>query len=205
MECISEPEFFESMKTRSIYRHRGGFTLIELLVVIAIIAVLASAGFGVGLKMQNAARKKVGESAARGIVTAVDSFYSDNSGMPIPVGTTATDGGTKFDTSTVNGLKVLNILTGFDDEINTKKINYLNIPDAKGKKGGIIYKTNTKEVDGLFDPWGNPYIIVLDTDYAERLEFKRNNTMEQLNGRRCAVFSAGQDKKLGTADDVKSW
>ncbi|RYD31681.1 MAG: type II secretion system protein [Verrucomicrobiaceae bacterium] len=192
------------MKTRSIHR-RSGFTLIELLVVIAIIAVLASAGFGVGMKVQNTARKTVAESAARNIVHAVNSFYADYSAMPVPTGTASTQGGTKFETESGDGLKVLQILLGMEEEINTRKVKYLDVPEAKGKKAGIVLSKSGKEVSGLFDPWGNPFSIILDTDYAERLEFKPSKSLVTLNGRRCAVFSAGQDKKLGTADDVKTW
>jgi prepilin-type N-terminal cleavage/methylation domain-containing protein len=192
------------MKTQSI-RRRSGFTLIELLVVISIIAVLASAGFGVGMKVQNSARKKVAESAARNVLQAVNSFYADYSAMPVPVGTASTQGGTTFGTESGDGLKILQILLGQEDDINTKKVKYLDVPEAKGKKSGIVYSKSGNEVTGLFDPWGNSYFIVLDTDYAERLEVKLGKAPIILNGRRCAVYSAGQDKKLGTADDVKSW
>jgi len=192
------------MKTRSIHR-RGGFTLIELLVVIAIIAVLAASGFGVGLKVQNTARKKVAEAAAQNIVTAVNSFYSDYGAMPVPQGTQSTEGGTRFVTESGDGIKVLAILTGLEEDVNTKKVKFLNVPEAKGKKGGIVFSKSGKEATGMFDPWGNPYQIILDTDYAERLEFKPSKSPVILNGRRCAVFSAGQDKKIGTADDVKTW
>ncbi|WAC19666.1 prepilin-type N-terminal cleavage/methylation domain-containing protein [Luteolibacter sp. SL250] len=193
------------MKTQSIHR-RSGFTLIELLVVIAIIAVLASAGFGVGMKVQNTARKQVAESAARNVVHAVNSFYADYSAMPVPTGTASTQGGTTFGTESGDGLKILDILLGLEDEINTKKVKYLDVPEAKSKKkGGLVFNKSGKEVSGMFDPWGNPFFIVLDTDYAERLEFKPSKKQETLNGRRCAVYSAGQDKKIGTADDVKTW
>lgn len=192
------------MKTRLIHR-RGGFTLVELLVVISIIVVLASAGFGVALKVQNTARKKTAEAAAQNIVLAVNSFYSDYNTMPVPTGTQSTKGGTQFESNTGDGLKVLNILSGLEEEINTRKVKYLNIAEAKNKKAGIVYNKTGTEVTGLFDPWGNPYYIIMDTDYVERLEFKLNNKPVTLNGRRTAVYSAGQDKKIGTPDDVKTW
>ncbi len=192
------------MKTPSFHR-RGGFTLIELLVVIAIIAVLASAGFAVGLKVQNTARKKTGEAAAQFIVQAVNAYYSENGAMPVPPGGNSTEGGSKFDTNSPEGIKVLNILLGAEDEVNTRKVKYLTVAEAKGKKGGIVYNKTGKDATGMFDPWGNPYTIVLDTNYEERLEVKPGKSEIQLNGRRCAVYSAGQDKKLGTADDVKTW
>ena len=192
------------MKTRSFHR-RGGFTLIELLVVISIIAVLAAAGFGVGLKVQNTAKKKTAEAAAQAIVGAVTSYYSENGAMPVPPGHQSVEGGSKFETNSVEGVKLLSILTGLEDEVNTRKVKYLSAKEGKAKKDGIIYNKTGKEVTGMFDPWGNPYSIVLDTNYEERIEVKPGKTEIQLNGRRAAVYSAGQDKKSGTADDVKTW
>jgi len=186
-------------------RHRRGFSLIELLVVIAIIAVLAAAGFGAGNLAINNAKKTTAQAAAQGVVGAVNSFYTDNASMPVPSGGSSVDGGTKFQTDAVEGIKVLNILLGMEEEINTKKVRYLNAKEGKAKKDGIIYNQTGKEATGMYDPWGNPYIIVLDTNYEERIEVKPGNTEIQLNSRRCAVYSGGQDKKLGTKDDVKTW
>ena len=193
------------MKTRP-FRRRSGFTLIELLVVIAIIAVLASAGFGVGIMATNKAKKVTAEAAAQSIVSAVNSYYSENGSLPIPQGGgAAVEGGTKYETSSQDGLKILNILSGFEDEVNTRKVKYLTVKEGKAKKNGIIYSASGKEVTGLFDPWGNPYTIVMDTNYEERLKVKPGSNETVLNGRRCAVYSVGADKKGGTADDVKTW
>lgn len=194
------------MKTRLIHR-RGGFTLIELLVVVSIIAVLAAAGFGVGLKVQNTARKKTAEAAAQAIVQAVNSYYSDNGSMPVPQGVSSTEGGTSFTTNSADGIKILNILAGNEDQVNTRQVKYLTTTEAKGKKGGLVYNQSGREVTGMFDPWGNPYTVVLDTNYEERLEVSLGGSRAKvpLNGRRCAVYSPGQDKKLGTGDDVKTW
>lgn len=193
------------MKTPPSHRRPSGFTLVELLVVIAIIAVLASAGFAAGNVAMNKAKKVTAQAAAQSIVSAVDSFYSENSALPVPSGNASAEGGSKYESNSVDGLKILNILTGLEDEVNTRKVRYLTIKEAKSKKGGIVYNTSGKEVTGLYDPWGNPYFIVLDTNYEERLKVKPGNVETTLNGRRCAVYSFGQDKKGGTTDDVKTW
>jgi hypothetical protein len=58
---------------------------------------------------------------------------------------------------------------------------------------------------GLYDSWGNPFSVVLDWTYEERLRFSLGSKLITINGRRCAIYSPGADKKLGTDDDVKTW
>jgi prepilin-type N-terminal cleavage/methylation domain-containing protein len=194
----------EFMKTHPIHR-RGGFTLVELLVVIAIIAVLAGVGTPVYMKTLNNAKKEAATVFARQIEQSVSSFYTDQQVMPAPAGVQSVEGGTKFVTDSVEGLKVVNILAGLEEEVNTRRVKYLTPKEAKAKKDGAVYNKNGTEIIGLFDPWGNPYTIVLDTNYEERIRVKPGKVETRLNGRRAAVYSPGQDKKYGTGDDVKTW
>ena len=186
-------------------RHRAsGFTLIELLVVIAIIAVLASVAFVAGNKaVQNAKRAKA-QAVAFSIISAVDSFQSENGSMPVPVGNSGKEGGSLFRTDSGDGVKVINILLGKEDEVNARKVAYLKTKEGKAKKDGLIYNSQNTEVTGLYDPFGNPYYVVLDTNYEEKIKVRPANTETTLN-RKAAVYSAGADKKLGTPDDVKTW
>jgi prepilin-type N-terminal cleavage/methylation domain len=187
-------------------RHRAsGFTLIELLVVIAIIAVLASVGFVAGTKALNSAKKVKAQSIASSIITAVDGFQNEYGSLPVPSGTSGKEGGSLFQTDRGDGVEILNILVGKEDEINTRKLRLLQVPEGKAKKNGIIYNSQGTEVTGLYDPFGNPFYIVLDTNYEERIRVQPANTETILNGRKVAVYSAGADKKLGTPDDVKTW
>lgn len=192
------------MKTHPIHR-RGGFTLVELLVVIAIIAVLAGIGTPVFIKAQNNAKRETSVALAQQIVQAVNSFYADQSTMPVPMGAQSVDGGAKFVTNSVDGLKVVNILAGMEEEVNTRRVKYFTPKQGKAKKDGAIYNKADSEIIGLYDPWGNPYTIVLDTNYEERIKVKPGKVETTLNGRRAAVYSPGQDKKYGTPDDVKTW
>jgi len=194
------------MKTPPVSRFRKGFTLIELLVVIAIIAVLAAAGFAGGTAALNKARKVTAQAAATSVATAIEQFYSDYSSLPTGTGgmSTATGG---------TGVAVLNILAGLETGTsieNERKVRYLSLKEAKsGNRDGVVYNTATPpQITGMFDPWGQPYFIVMDADYDERLIFTpEKNDEVKLNGRRAAVYSLGV-KNTGDANAstlVKTW
>jgi prepilin-type N-terminal cleavage/methylation domain-containing protein len=190
------------MKTHSL-RHRRGFTLIELLVVIAIIAVLAAAGFSAGTAAVNRAKKLKAQAAATAIELAINSFKNDYGYLPDPSGSASED-----EELTTDSKDLLEILLGTEDEsddmANPKKIKYLSLKEGKNDKDGLIYSTDGSDVEALYDPWGNPYTIVLDYDYDEQVETP-GATATTLNGRSAAVYSPGADETEGTADDVKTW
>jgi len=193
------------MKTQSVSRFKKGFTLIELLVVIAIIAVLAAAGFAGGTAALNKARKVTAQAAATSVATAIDQFYSDYSSLPTGTGEMSTaTGGT--------GVAVLNILAGLETGTsieNERKVRYLSLKEAKsGNRDGVVYNGTGALITGLFDPWGQPYFIVMDEDYDERLTIGASSPVTPtLNGRRAAVYSRGV-KNPGDANAstlVKTW
>lgn len=80
----------------------------------------------------------------------------------------------------------------------------MSIREAKGKRGGLVYDPKGKIV-GLHDDWGNPFTVFLDTDWDQILEFKLGTRDFRLEGRSVAVVSPGEDGKLGTPDDVRTW
>lgn len=195
------------MKNPSVSHSRKGFTLIELLVVIAIIAVLAAAGFAGGAAAMNKARKVTAQAAATSVATAIDQFYTEYSSLPSGTETAMPTG------SGGTGVAVLNILAGLEkatDIENQRKIRFLSLKEAKsGNRDGVVYNSAGDQINGLFDPWGQPYYIVMDANYDERLAVSPGGGIPtvNLNGRRAAVYSLGV-KNTGDANAstlVKTW
>lgn len=198
------------MNTRILRRPRRGFTLVELLVVIAIIAVLAAMGFAGAQAAISRAKKTKARKICVTMDQAVLSFYDEYGHMPV-VGSSTAD--REVVTDTGDGLKLVTILLGYESETssmeNKKKVRFFEAPEAKAKRDGISYagsgSSSTNTVEGLFDPWGQPYRVVLDADYDEMLKDPLA-TGKQLR-RRVATYTWGRNKKSdrGGGDDVSSW
>lgn len=188
---------------------RCGFTLVELLVVIAIIAVLAAAGFAAGNAAIQKARKTTALAVCVALEGAVNNFYTEYGTMPAEG-----SGQTLAYTDTAEGVSILEVLLGFDsaDDLNPRGIKFLNVKEGKAKKNGLIYSGDSgTSIDGLYDPWGNGYGMVLDLDYEEQVtpQRKAGANDSTLNGRRVVVWSDGADVADGgtgtTGDDVITW
>ncbi len=188
------------MKTPSVRRH-SGFTLVELLVVIAIIVVLAAAGFGAGMMALNKAKVVTSKASASAISSAVNSFYSEYNALP--------DVGDRVRTDKGEGTKLLEILLGLEGDSgkvqNPRNNKFLNVKETKKMSDGLKYSSSGRSVEGLWDAWGNPFVVELDTQYEERMRFNLGGKQITLNGCKVAVYSAGPDKKEGTEDDIKTW
>ena len=188
-------------------RRPNGFTLVELLVVIVIIAALASLGISGGLRALEKAKRTTSMAAARGIESAVNNFFSEYGSMPSEDG----DIEEPFSINSTRGKKLLNTLLGTDTAANTRGIKFLSITEGKNDANGIIYNADGT-VKGMYDPWGGPYHVILDTGFDEKV--KPDTDAEApitLNGRRVAVWSNGADNTTGVSglgkaeDDVKTW
>jgi prepilin-type N-terminal cleavage/methylation domain-containing protein len=189
-------------------RRTCGFTLVELLVVIVIIAVLASAGFAAGNAAIQKARRTTALAAATAVESAVNNFYTEYGSMPA-------DGDSDATTETKTNVTLLKILLGMDEGSTTPKnsraVKFLSVREGKSNKNGLIYSSSGSDINGLFDPWGGPYQVMLDLDYDEKINVKPKGlgaVSRTLNGRRVAVWSDGADGATSTgkaADDVITW
>jgi prepilin-type N-terminal cleavage/methylation domain-containing protein len=197
------------MKTPSYPSSPKGFTLVELLVVIAIIAVLASATFAIGPAMMNKARKVSAQASATSINNAIEMYYTEYSALPAT--TDAPNENTQLRTSAGgNGVDIIKVLSGEDLlSQNPRKMRFLNGKEAKNGRDGIVYTSNSPTA--MLDPWGQPFYIMMDYDYNERMsvvvQTKPTSTTSTLNGRRVAVYSLGvQDTNRATTSSlVKTW
>lgn len=126
------------------------------------IAILAALAFPAVNGAIESARKTRAKSDVSQIVTAVKAYQSEYGRLPI--WSQAVDG--KFEN---NNDLLFNILrgsssTGEQLNMNPRRISFIEIPLAKGTKGGL-------GIDGKFyDPWGKPYRIWLDVDYNNEVE-----------------------------------
>jgi len=102
----------------------------------------------------------------------------------------------------------------FNHDLNPQKQVYLNTKVARG-----ISPSGISEADMIFrDPWGYPYIVILDLDYDNRVKDPFDNRTV-LNGARtisesALVISLGEDGKIDfnadpgvgvNKDNIYSW
>jgi len=189
---MSEPKA-DNTKDRSILF--GTFILAAIVVSSAILFRWPTANPGHG-------RKGTALATATALASAINNIYTEYGKFPSNIGNRVT-------TNSPEGLKLLNILLGLDaksdNALNSRAIKFLAVKVGKNNKNGLIYAADGKSVEGLYDPWGNPYTVELDADYNEELHFIIGSRVVDLKGRRVAAYSPGPDKTLGTADDVKTW
>ncbi|MBC8126112.1 MAG: type II secretion system protein [Gloeobacteraceae cyanobacterium ES-bin-144] len=204
------------MKTPAL-RRKSGFTLVELLVVIAIIAVLATTAFSVGMGAIEKAKRTTALSTATSLVSSVNNFFTDYGTMPV-----AATSDTTYTTNTTDatGVALVNALMGLEPSTasplyNTRGVKYFTAREGKSDKNGVIFTTgSTAIVQGLYDPWGGPFLIRLDCDYDEKIDVKTAaGSTKTLNGTRVAVWTNGADctglpgssSPGKVTDDVTTW
>ena len=164
-----------------IREKNNGFTLVDLLVVIAIVGILAAILFPAinqGIKRAEITRAK---QEMNHIIAAVKAYYAEYSKMPTPDTNGDADHtfGGKEDISKSSGRVkpqnvVMNILRDVDAQgnmnhtNNPRRIAFLDAPESSLSDTDKGYDL----AEGYYlDPWGNPYIICMDTDYDSQTYF----------------------------------
>lgn len=194
------------MKNHS-YRPQRGFTLVELLIVIAIIMVLASLGFaGVQTAMRRAKTVQT-LNIATNLNQAIQNYFDEYGSLPMVNATP-----TPIATNTGEGVNVLRVLLAQEGTgsniLNTKNVRYLEVRNAKARKGGIEYASGGSQATGLFDAWGNPFYIAFDDDYNDEIQnpdVVAASDPAILRGMKAVVYSFGADGEPRTKDDVRTW
>lgn len=197
-----------------------GFTLIELLVVIVIIAILASLAIPVGNLVMDRTNRLRTQKTMKDVVVAVNHYRTEYNRFPIGIDDAGGDSDmppflTDGTSSTTINILMANTPGGADD-MNPRKIKFLDVPFARNNQFGVI-DPSSGAGDGtpvqLVDIWGLPYTMALDTNYDNRIENpdKQNNDLsistratENVSASGI-MFSFGKDRQQGTKDDIVSW
>jgi prepilin-type N-terminal cleavage/methylation domain-containing protein len=191
------------MKKFACFESRAGFTLIELLVVITIISVLTGLSF-VGAKIAiQAAHNLDARTSVTELRNGLQNYLAEYGQMPSRANHADTE------VSTSLGSEVLAALLGQPTPgLPTKRAVFNTFKLATNGKNGLISEGETY---GLVDPWGEPYVILMDTDGDEWLRnpdtanTKYGSTAPARVPTRVLVYSKGMDQKAQTADDLVSW
>jgi hypothetical protein len=133
---------------------------------------------------------------------AVDAYVLEYGKLP-----SVLSGARLIDTDSADGFQFINVLLGRETPgqafQNPREIAFLSVNEGKSRKDGIVYdRTAPGLLQGIFDPWGNPYHVLLDLDGDGTIELPGGG---KVTGHRAVIYSAGLDGKLGTRDDLNSW
>ena len=234
-----------------------GFTLVEMLVVIAIIGILAAMLLPALAAAKTAAKKAQAKTEMSSIVTAIESYDQDYSRYPITkaeqtaAGTNdfstgfvpnpqanitwpAGAGGNYSDDNNSNVVAILMDMTAYPNGVPTANANHVYNPkQVKYLNAKMASDTNSPGVgpDLVYrDPWGNPYVITMNTSYNEQGTsdiFYSQQTVSRKSGQtgynglfnpippgntdnflyhgKVMVWSAGQDRKIDSTDPATDW
>lgn len=181
-----------------------------MLVVIAIIAILVGILMPAINAAMNRAQRARAQAEINDIVNGVKNFYREYGKYPCPQNGTADqtfhaaagDQGNSESQSLV-----IQILRGVDTTNNPKAMVFLDVPDDSREgtdKDNVSY---TQTMWYYLDPWENPYVIVLDTDFDNDCELESvgaNSPEGVILGKSVCVWSWGSSP--GASNSLlKSW
>ncbi|MEM7603655.1 MAG: type II secretion system protein [Verrucomicrobiota bacterium] len=187
----------------------GGFTLLELLVVIAIIGILAGLMFPATTGALRRAEVTHAENTAYNLRNAISAYFTEYRKYPVENAATGQDETLRSDDV------LMDILLGSESDratgLNPRRIAFYSGKQAKPKGGGKFIKGITLREDGggeLWDPFGEYYYVMMDTDYNNRVQKPQwdNTSSSQVLPETVLIWSSGKDADENEAgDNVKTW
>lgn len=206
-----------AMRTKLTQPRPLAFTLIEMLIVITIIGILAGISVPVVGGVMERARKLKALSTIKDLQVAFKSYQTEYNRYP----STATASDTVATTNASdNFVSILQAQTA-GDPLNPRGIKFVDLPLGKSFRAGQFRGgLDDSSPAGLFDEWGQPYQVTLDTNYDEKVSnpdkdnedtnISTNAPVDLPLG--VAIYSLGPDgdpngknQMTPTKDDITSW
>lgn len=126
---------------------RAGMTMIELMVVIVVIAILFAILMPAIGRLRQRAHRADAQATMAVLQDAIMQYHFEYGRWPIDYGNLQPE--MEFDDNNHEVIEFLMV----DHDQNTKKIQFIQIDD---------YTTDAQ--GNIVNPWGDPYIILFDTD-----------------------------------------
>ena len=185
-----------------------GFTLLELLIVITIIGILAGIAFPVSNSVIKKARVTQCNQQMSNLITSLKGYQLEYG--HVPISTTGADS----EVTTDNAVFMLSLMgenpSSGNAYKNPREIDFYEPNYTKSGRGG--WSEDNQE---LADPWGEPFVILLDTDFDKKLINPSDTTSASGSGASAApsllrkeilIYSGGPDGDIDTwEDNVMSW
>jgi len=185
-----------------------GFTLVEILVVMTIIFILAGVAIPAGIKVNERARIKSAHQTAVQLATGISSYQTEYRRLPIETGRLG-----ETDVLLETDEVLMGILLGAEKNRNnpTRTVFFNGTKNATGRppKDGLAF--NNDGSGRLYDPWGNLYRVMMDSDHNQRIEppfRKRQLVGANIVAKDIVVWSLGPDGEEtgdGTKDNICTW
>ena len=180
--------------------------MIEMLVVIGIIALLATMAVPAANVVMGKVKRVRTQAALKDLTVGIKAYQTEYSRYPVPSGYSS-----ETPVPLSQGSGVLKVLLGVNEQnMNTRGIVFIEPPPAKNGAGGL---TGDQGSYGYMDMWGEPYYVVMDVNYDNKIQNPDVANMDRdvSNGAPqqlitgAIAYSVGEDKKVNTKDDVVSW
>ena len=166
---------------------KNGFTLIELVVVIAILAILITLG-SKGLRSARVnAKRAQAMIEMNSIETAIKAYINKYGRLPVP---DALQGQAEPVFDEVFSKGTIAVLTAEDLTLNPAEIIFLE-PQGNTLGGAFL------------DPWGQQYLIALDTDYDNQVLLSGEVVRRKVALRSIGLYVLG--KEANTNALINSW